>query len=114
MQASGSGSWHVKIMATVALERQDVSRTYLAYHELESVVIIIAVIIIFYFLFFLYYYYYYYHGNSMAMAWQWHGNSYSLLMSKESTLPWIDLGSGTAFSLKCPAAFSRSSGVIVG
>ena len=70
MQASGSGSWHVKIMATVALERQDVSRTYLAYHELESVVIIIAVIIIFYF----YFFYIIIIIIIMAIAWQWHGN----------------------------------------
>jgi len=30
----------------IALERQDLSRTYLAHHELESVVVIIIIIII--------------------------------------------------------------------
>ncbi len=34
------------LMTPTALERQDLSRTYLAHHELESVVIIITVIII--------------------------------------------------------------------
>ncbi len=53
-----------------ALEKQDLSRTYLAHHELESVIIVIIITIIYYYCCFSYYYYYYYIQADPAAALQ--------------------------------------------